>query len=184
MEKFEGASRPSSMSTTTVRFERLVTPVLGDLYRFARRLAGPDDAEDLLQAAIERGLNALHGLRDDKAFKVWQSRLLFNLWRDRRAKVREFPSEHVDEIAIGATPSRPDHRLFTNELGERIHAALDAIPGDQADAVWLIDGEGYTYAEASEILGAPCGTVATRVMRGRLALRAALSTVAQEQGVA
>ncbi len=163
------------------RFERLVLPVLGDLHRFARRLAG-DGAEDLLQASLERGLGRITSLRDDRVFKVWQSRVLFNTWRDQNAKLVEFPTDRVDEIAHDR--SGPEQAASDSQTGARIREAVDALPPEQRDAVWLVDGQGCGYHEAAEILGAPPGTIASRVARGRLALRVSLAELAAEQGVA
>ncbi|MEN0067205.1 MAG: sigma factor, partial [Myxococcota bacterium] len=60
------------------RFDDLVRPILGDLYWFARRLTrDPVKAEDLLQASLEKALVRLHTLRNDRAFKTWQSRVIY-----------------------------------------------------------------------------------------------------------
>jgi RNA polymerase sigma-70 factor (ECF subfamily) len=167
------------------RFERLVTPVLPDLFRFARRLAGSDPAaEDLLHAALEKGLARLGQLADDGAFKVWQSRVLFRTFLDLRAKRTEIPmeAEALDNV-IAFDRTRPDVLAGASELGDRVRGALDGLPPDQRDAVWLVDGQGLTYAETADLLGIAPGTAASRVARGRLALRTSLATVAAEQGV-
>jgi RNA polymerase sigma-70 factor (ECF subfamily) len=171
------------------RFDRLVRPVLGDLFRFARRLAGDDAAaEDLLQAALERGLAHVDQLADDRAFKVWQSRVLYRTFLNDRVRRKDVPTE--PEALEGAVlkfqrgPATPDERLAQTEIGRAVKHALDALPADQREAVWLVDGQGFSYAEAADVLGVPVGTTASRVARGRMALRGALQAVAVEQGVA
>jgi RNA polymerase sigma-70 factor (ECF subfamily) len=40
--------------------------------------------------------------------------------------------------------------------------------------VLLVDGQGFDYAAAAEVLGIPAGTVASRLNRARATLRRAL----------
>ena len=167
------------------RFERLVRPVLGDLYRFARRLTGSDSAaEDLLQTALERGLTRLDQLSDERAFKVWQSRVLYRAWLNERAKRRdELMDATFQARLLAATPTGPEQRAVTAQMGRTVRDALQALPEDQREAIWLVDGQGFSFAEAAEVLGIPMGTAASRVGRGRVALRGSLASVAAEQGV-
>ena len=173
------------------RFERLVRPVLGSLYRFACRLTrDPVAAEDLLQQALLRGLGHLGQLEADGAFRVWQSRVLYTTFlnaRDRREDMR-VGEEEIDGAAhrravIPFERTGPEHELGRRELGERIGDALDRLPADQREAVWLVDGQGFKFAEAAGVLGVPPGTVASRVARARIALRMDLAAVAVEEGV-
>jgi RNA polymerase sigma-70 factor, ECF subfamily len=168
------------------RFERLVRPVLGDLYRFACRLTrDPVTAEDLLQQALLRGLGHLGQLEADGAFRVWQSRVLYTTFlnaRDRRDEMRVDEAQ-IDRAVIAFERTGPEHELGRRELGARIGDALDRLPADQREAVWLVDGQGFKFAEAAGVLGVPPGTVASRVARARVALRVDLAAVAAEEGV-
>ena len=158
------------------RFERLVRPVLGDLYRFACRLTrDPVAAEDLLQASLLRGLGRLAQLHDDAAFRVWQSRVLYTTFlnaRDRRADMY-VGTEHLERTPL--LEALPDAEAASRQLGRAIETALDRLPADQREAVWLVDGQGLKFGEAAEVLGLPPGTVASRVARGRAALRVSLA---------
>lgn len=167
------------------RFERLVRPVLDELYRFARRLTrDPVRAEDLLQQALLRGLDRLPQLSDDAAFRAWQSRVLYTTWLNavQRRRVEMVDAEGLDDNVVCIDPG-PDARLADRQLGLQIADALDALPDGQRQAVWLVDGQGFKYAEAASILEVSPGTVASRVARGRVALRRSLAAVAAEQGV-
>jgi RNA polymerase sigma-70 factor, ECF subfamily len=168
------------------RFERLVRPVLGNLYRFARRLTrDPVTAEDLLQHALLRGLDRLPQLHDDRAFLVWQSRVLYTTFlnaRDRRQDM-QVGEDELDHTVIPFERSGPEHDAMRKQLGARIGDALERLPADQREAVWLVDGQGFKFAEAAEVLGVPPGTVASRVARARVTLRADLAAVAADEGV-
>jgi len=166
------------------RFEALVSPVLGDLYRFALRLTRDRvRAEDLLQASLEKGLGRLSSLRDDRAFKAWQSRVIYTTWLDSRGRRQEEPMtpERVAEQRAGRRG--PELELIGRELGLQIGEALDRLPPGQRAAVWLVDGQGHSFAETAEILGIAPGTAASRVARARRALREWLAPLAAEQGV-
>lgn len=173
------------MDARTRRFERLIRPVLSDLYRFARRLTrDPVRAEDLLQTALLRGLDRLPQLNDDAAFRAWQSRVLYTTWLNavQRRRIEMVDAEGLDENVVSIAPG-PDTRAADRQLGGQIADALDALPGGQREAVWLVDGQGFKYAEAATILGISPGTVASRVARGRVTLRRSLAHVAADQGV-
>ena len=77
----------------------------------------------------------------------------------------------------------PDHLVEDRRLGLRIAAAIDLLPERQREAVWLVDVEQLTFAEAALVLDTRPGTVASRVARGRAALRVDLRIVAQERGI-
>lgn len=171
------------MESSDRRFERLLRPVLADLYRFARRLAR-GDADDLLQASLERGLVRVDQLASDGAFRVWLSRVIYTTWVNDHAKRREQPVGDVEgagEPMVAALP-RPDERAMARQTGRALQDALDALPDDQRAAVWLVDAQGHTFAEAAHILQVAPGTVASRVGRGRKSLRGELEPLRMLNG--
>jgi len=163
---------------TSATFETLVTPHLTDLRRFALHLErDPVRGDDLLQHALERGLKRLHQLRDPGAFKGWMSRIVYTTWLDSRRKKREAPIEQEVLEQRRVTIYSPEHAVADRRLGGHIQAALDRLPAAQREAVWLVDGLGFKFGEAAEVMGVPPGTVASRVARARVALREDLSEV-------
>ena len=91
--------------------------------------------------------------------------------------------EGTEGHVIPLDRARPDRQAERRQLGQRLSDAMDGLPADQREAVWLIDGQGLSFAEAAGVLGVPPGTVASRVARGRLALRGTLAAVAADEGV-
>jgi RNA polymerase sigma-70 factor, ECF subfamily len=57
------------------------------------------------------------------------------------------------------------------KLAARLTRALDALPLDQRAAIILCEVEERTSAEAAAIVGAPEGTIRTRVFHGKRKLR-------------
>jgi RNA polymerase sigma-70 factor, ECF subfamily len=142
--------------------------------RLAFRLLGDRDRmDDVLQEAYVRAFRALPSFRGDASLDTWLYRIVYNACIDdlrRRRPSDELPLEDRDE-RCGPAPAPPDDRLD-------LAAALAALPVELRAVVLLVDAEGLSYAEAAEILGAPAGTVASRLNRARTLLRAALKGVA------
>lgn len=173
------------------RFERLIRPHVGSLRRFACKLEkDPDDAEDLLQEALLQGLTRLDQLQADGAARVWISRVLYrtflNRCRKRKAdRTESWSAEQLSEQAdrtVIPFPG-PDSRLSDKQLADRMASAMAQLPPQQREAVWLVDGQGFKFSEAAEILDTRPGTVASRVARGRAALRQDLADLARERGM-
>ncbi len=164
-------------------FADLVAPYLDELYRFACRLErDPVAAEDLLQTSLLRGFEKHRQLRTDAGHRQWMAKVMWTTFENRRKKrteptLRVVPRERCD-------PARdPEERLRDARLGARIALALDRLPEERRVAVWLVDGLGFTFPQAAEILDMPPGTLASRVARGRAALRLDLTDIAAERGV-
>lgn len=139
------------------------------LRRFAFGLTrNAADADDLVQACLERALAKRDTLRSESALKSWLYTILNNLFLSeiRRARARpEVASADVPEVQ--AVDGDPDAAL---ELRE-VLAAIDAIDPDRRTVLLLVSVEGFSYAEAAEITGVPIGTVMSRLARARSDLR-------------
>lgn len=168
------------------RFEQIIRPHSESLRRFAHKLEHhPDDAEDLLQETLLLGLTRLDQLRHDGAARVWISRVMYRCFLNRRRRHANTTVEPWSERAehnVLAFP-RADQHLSDQQLGQRINRAIAALPSGQQEAIWLVDGQGFTFAEAADILAVRPGTVASRVARARAVLRQDLADMARERGL-
>ncbi len=169
------------------RLNTLISSELGGLRAFARRLTrDPIAAEDLVQLAVERALPRLDQLQDEARFGAWMRTIVYRTWLNRR---RERPDawQHtfrdLDQHARTAALPGPERALQTRRLGVAIHDALERLQEPQRLVVWLIDVDGLSFSEAAEVLDVPMGTVASRLARGRRALRVDLADVASAAGV-
>jgi RNA polymerase sigma-70 factor (ECF subfamily) len=79
-------------------------------------------------------------------------------------------------IQAFTVPAEAVERLAAREL----EAALDRLPREQREALLLCDLWGFQYAEISEIVGSPIGTVRSRIARARSRLSALLGRAARE----
>lgn len=152
------------------------------LYRLAYHLSSAD-AEDLVQETFARAFGAAERLPDDSNLKAWLFRILRNLHIDLYRKQRSAPlSAPFDDEASAAEPEllRDDHELehLRRVVAEDIERALSSLSPD-ARTVVLLDLEGFSESELSTVLGCPIGTVKSRLLRARLALRKHLQEYAR-----
>jgi RNA polymerase sigma-70 factor, ECF subfamily len=165
--------RSLSINPALIRNE--IAGLLPRLRRFARSLTGQiSDADDLVQIAVERALLRLDQYQPGTRLDSWLFKVIKNAWidevRSRQRRGRVFmPAEDGDTIGDDSARAMESRR----ELRE-VEAAMQTLPEEQRVAIALICVEGLSYAEASEILDVPVGTLSSRLTRGREALLALL----------
>lgn len=179
--------------------ERLLDRLYGTALRLTRNRA---DAEDLVGDTIAKAWASLADLHDPGAFEAWIRRILANTfisqWRHRRARAESAVDAEVDcdsDTAEGFSLferlhhpfllwwSAPEEVLATKVLREHLEEALDALPDVFRIAIVMVEVQGYSYAEAAELLGVPVGTVRSRLSRARGLLQRALWEQARDAGV-
>lgn len=137
-----------------------------------RLLGDRDRMDDVLQEAYVKAYRALPGFGGRAAVGTWLYRIVYNACLDelrRSARVVQLP---LSEIAEHRDP-RPG---VAETVAHRrdLALALSALTPQDRAAVLLVDGQGFDYREAGQVLGVPGGTVASRLSRARAQLRGAL----------
>lgn len=138
--------------------------------RYARALAGPHgDADDLVQEALARALERRASFRPEMALRPWLLAILHNVFVDglRRRRAELTRIEVSEALATALDP--PQEQAV--RLAE-VRARFDALPEDQRAALHLVAIEGLSYQDAAVAIGAPLGTLMSRLGRARAALRA------------
>ena len=157
------------MSSSPVALRAEIAGLLPRLRRFARSVTHHrEDADDLVQIAVERALKHLDQWQDGTRLDSWLFRIMKNAWIDEvRARGRRdevlAPEEAGEHVGHSETGSR-DIRLS-------IEKAMARLPDEQRMAVSLVLVEGLPYKEAAEVLDIPLGTLTSRLARGRDALQ-------------
>lgn len=146
-------------------------------YNLARWLTGnPDDAEDVVQDAYVRALGAASRFRGGDQ-RAWLLSIVRNgcYSSHRRQRVRQ--ATDFDETVHGedtTTPS-PEQRAIDRETSRRVRIAVERLTTEFREVIVLREFEGLSYKEIADVVGAPLGTVMSRLSRARTQLQATLA---------
>jgi RNA polymerase sigma-70 factor, ECF subfamily len=176
--------------------ERLIDRLYGTALSMTRHAP---DAEDLVAEALAKAWANLDSLQDRQSFEKWVFRILVNtIISDRRRRKTRPAEESVDdgensgEFSLFAKVHQPfllwwgnpEQQLLDKLLRQDIERALRSLPEAYRLAVFLVEVQGFSYAEAAEALDVPVGTVRSRLSRGRNLLQRALWRQANQIGIA
>ena len=151
-------------------FAELVARHQQALRGFLRRYVGDwSDADDLAQEVFVIAWSRLDRFEGRASFRTWICGIGYRAARDVGRARRRALARDGDWLAAQAEEGQAP-------LEDRIALAdaMAALPQDQRAAVALCLGEGFSHAEAAEILHVPLGTVKSHVSRGRERLLQAL----------
>ena len=165
------------------RFEH---PVYNLVYRL---LNDPSESADVVQEVFLKVFRKVDGFRGDCSLKTWIYRIAvhesYNQRRwFRRHRFQETALETDDEQSVSYMDVLPDpgpspfQMTVNHETRERIESALQEVKPVFRAAVILRDIEELSYEEIASILDINLGTVKSRILRGREAVRKQL--VAEE----
>lgn len=137
------------------------------VYRLAVRLVGLGDASDVLQQVFLQVLLRLRQFQGHSRFETWLFRVTVNesLQHLRMKKRRRWVSVESDFM-----DGQPNHEDAHNHK-ELMACALERLEPELRSLFLLREVEKQSYAEISESLGIPEGTVASRLSRARLLLK-------------
>lgn len=160
----------------TGAFERVYHAHLSRVHNLARRMAGPEAADELTQDVFVRVWQKLSTFRGEASFTTWLHRLAVNVIIERfrtlgTARDRFLADgETVLERLPARTTTRPDARMDLEQAMSRLPAGARAV-------FVLHDIEGYRHEEIGSLLGVSVGTSKSQLHRARMTLRTQLNQV-------
>jgi RNA polymerase sigma-70 factor, ECF subfamily len=171
-------------------FERLALPHMDAAYNLAFWLVrSQSDAQDIVQEAYLRAFRAFHSFAGTD-FRPWLLTIVRNAayrWlgnRRRSANVISLDEAfggHVGQEPVEAHIASDDPTPEAQLLGEvdrsLVRTALDDLPPIFREVLVLREIEGLSYRDIAEVIGAPIGTVMSRLARGRKELRKSLTSL-------
>lgn len=163
-------------------FNQLVIRHQDHLFALVYRLVpDPDQAADAVQEAFFSAYRSMASFRGGSV-RSWLGRIAVNAALDMQRARRRRPAQPYPEFEDDSwqppaeSDAEPESRTLAVERSRVLAQALDALPFEQRNCIVLFDVDGYDYEEIAGIMRVSVGTVKSRIHRGRLALRRALSS--------
>lgn len=170
-------------------FEELLRTYEDPVYNLVYRLLNqPVDAPDVVQEIFVKVYRNLGHFQGKSTLKTWIYRIAVNEAYNHR---RWFSRHKKNEVGIGA--SEDNHLGLADVLPDRCRSPFDLTSDHETralieeallkinpvfrSAVVLRDIEDMNYDEIAEVLQISLGTVKSRIMRGREALRVELEAM-------
>jgi len=162
-------------------YEELIQRYQHPVYNLVARLMDqPSDASDVVQEVFLKVFRKIGSFRAESSLRTWIYRIAVN---EARNQHRWFGRHSGREVALeadsGIAPSdwledpspSPFDRARDRETVAVLEEALREMNPAFRSALVLREIEGLSYEEIAEILDLNLGTVKTRILRGRIALR-------------
>ncbi|MDZ4167249.1 MAG: RNA polymerase sigma factor [Coriobacteriia bacterium] len=142
--------------------------VYGHAFRF---FGDRQTAEDATQEVFVKVFRTITTFDGRAKFSTWLYRVTRNVCLDMARAGKRVP-QPVDPVSLEPLSTAD----FADDvvLAEAIERAMRALAPEDRDALGAVTLFGLSYAEASETLGIPVGTVKSRVFRARRLLTAIL----------
>jgi RNA polymerase sigma-70 factor (ECF subfamily) len=163
--------------------DRYEQPIFNMVYRL---LGNQTDACDVVQEVFLKVFRSVHSFREQSSLRTWIYRIAVNeahnhrRWFARHCR-REVPLEkdrtdYDYSIELAQDPGRsPYDQALDSETRAMVERALTKINPLFRTAVVLRDIQNMSYEEIADILQISLGTVKSRILRGREALRRELN---------
>ena len=162
------------------RYSVLVERYQRRLYWSCLRFVGdPDEAEDVVQEAFVRAYEHLRDFDPTYRFYTWIYRIArnrcLNVLRRRRVWGLVTLSDPERRPTLPAA-ERSDRTAEDHELARALVDCRGILPADQREVFDLRHADGLSYREIATAIGAPEGTVMSRLARARGKMRACLES--------
>ena len=171
--------RAGEESAYEALLQRFENPIYGVIHRL---MDDPVDAPDVVQEVFLKVFRNIDQFRGDSSLKTWIYRIAVNEARNHHRWFGRHRSQEVrleqaapDLPSIGDRLEDPTNDPFQitldREVQQLIEDSLKTLSSHQRAVLVLRELEGLSYDEISEILEISLGTVKSRILRGREALR-------------
>ena len=172
-------------------FDWLVAHYHAPVYNLILSMLGDtSDAADGSQEVFLKAFRGIRKFRQGSSLKTWLYRIAirealnhkrwFKRHLQKNVSIDAQPEEGRAQIEIEDLGATPFEQLASREIQIAVQHALQEVPNVFRTAVILRDLEGLSYEEVAEVLECSVGTVKSRILRGRRALREVLEPLLGE----
>ena len=176
-------------------FDWLVTHYHGPVYNLILSMLGDGaDAADGTQEVFLKAFRGIRSFRRGSSLKTWLYRIAirealnhkrwFKRHLQKNISIDADPEEGHAAIEIEDLAQTPFDQFAAHQIQAAVQSALQQIPDVFRSAVILRDLEGLSYEEVAEVLECSVGTVKSRILRGRRALKDLLQPLLTERPAA
>ena len=173
-------------------FDWLVTHYHAPVFNLILGMLGePSDAADGTQEVFLKAFKGIRSFRHGSSLKTWLYRIAirealnhrrwFKRHLQKNVSIDAEPEEGQAKLEIEDMNATPFDQLASREIQSVVQDALGQIPDVFRSAVILRDLEGLSYEEVAEVLECSVGTVKSRILRGRRALKDLLDPLLGDQ---
>jgi RNA polymerase sigma-70 factor, ECF subfamily len=173
-------------------FDWLVTHYHGPVYNLILSLLGDgSDAADGTQEVFLKAFRGIRSFRQGSSLKTWLYRIAirealnhkrwFKRHLQKNVSIDTEPEVGHSSIEIEDLAATPFEQFAAHEIQAAVQDALQHVPEVFRSAVILRDLEGLSYEEIAEVLDCSVGTVKSRILRGRRALKDLLEPLLAER---
>src|SRR6267143_2035377 len=163
-------------------FDWLVTHYHGPVNNLILSMLGDtSDAADGTQEVFLKAFRGIRCFRQGSSLKTWLYRIAirealnhkrwFKRHLQKNVSIDAEPEEGRAHMEIEDRGATPFEQLAAMEIQVAVRGALQQVPDVFRSAVILRDLEGLSYEEVAEVLECSIGTVKSRILRGRRALK-------------
>ncbi len=159
-----------------------------------RVLNDPSDAADVTQEVFLKVFRGMRQFNGQASLKTWIYRIAIHeasnqrrWWFRHKSRERSLEpqepqeSRGLEEVLVDDAES-PFDSVSHEEVRARVEMELKQVPEPYRTTVVLRDIEEFSYEEIAEILQVSLGTVKSRLMRGRDALKRRLTAYVEQAG--
>lgn len=168
-------------------------PIYSLVYRIVNN---PADAADTTQEVFLKVFRGMKRFNGESSLKTWLYRIAIHEASNHRRwwfrhKSKESPMEAKEDSSGNSfglcdtlvdQGESPLELLAHEEIRARVEGELRQVPEPYRTTVLLRDIEGLSYEEIAEVLQVSLGTVKSRLIRGREALKKRLEAFVRELG--
>ena len=172
-------------------FDRFLERFRTKIFQYSYLMCGQrEDAEEVSQETLLKVFEKLDQLKEPENIRAWVFRIAKNACLMKRRKRTHEPrtlvsveqgdparGEGAAPIDVEDPSMRPDQLALNAWVGERLRAALLALPPPLRTIVVLREIEGLSTREVATIAGISEDNVKTRLHRARMLLRERLEGV-------
>ena len=145
------------------------------LYRWALANATDvDDAEDIAQQSLLTVFRKIDQFRGDSPLEVWLYRLTMRTAMQRRrtlARRQALDARANADVTRRVYHTDPGGRVDRDRLTALVRDCYDHLPPQQRAALSLVDLEGYSPAEAAELMELAPATLRANLFKARSSIR-------------